>query len=491
MLRLPRLSPERVNRRIAFSFVVAIILISVGFALSFYSYTRSQKANDRIAYTFRVINTLEDLFSIAKDIETGTRGYMVTHDSVFLEPRTAALLQVHPKLILFRKLVANNFQQQRAIDTLATLLDAEVDISTRQLQLSLYTPNSVVRAYLLTSKVRMDAIRRHVAVMIAREQAHMLNWSEDARKSFQNTLVLIFALSLLTFATLLISYNLLDRELRRRAENEAQLRQYEAELQAKIHQLEVSNQELERFAFVASHDMQEPLRKIQTFGDLLNQQYPPQVDSNGRLYLSKMLTSADRMSKLIRDLLNFSRLRNEPDAFEQVSVGDLLARVLVDLELPIKSSNATITVGTMPVLEAVPLQLEQLLSNLISNALKYSRPGVNPDITITAEIISGKTFPGLITDQTYYQLHVIDNGIGFDDKYLDRIFDVFQRLHTKGSYEGTGIGLAICKRVVAYHNGYITARSKEGVGTTFVIILPETQLKPLPQDPEQETVIVG
>ncbi|MBO0948716.1 CHASE3 domain-containing protein [Fibrella sp. HMF5405] len=463
------------NRRIALSFILAILLISMGFALSFYSYTQSQAANERIAHTFRVINSLEDVFSMAKDIESGTRGYMVIRDSLFLEPRNAALVQLGPKLEQFRKLVADNPQQQQAVDTLTKLINAKIEISDRQVRLSPEADISIRLAYLLTGKVRMDAIRQHVAHMTAIEQSFMLQRGDEARQSFKNTLVIIFALSLLTFAVLLITYNLLDQELHRRAKNESRLRQYESELQAKIQQLEESNQELERFAFVASHDMQEPLRKIQTFGDLLNQQYPPQVDNNGRLYLNKMLTSADRMSKLIRDLLSFSRLKNQPDAFQRISIGDVLDRVLVDLELPIKATNAAITAPEMPVLDAVPSQIEQLFTNLISNALKYTQAGVPPIVSIRAERVSGSSYPGLQNNQPHYQLSITDNGIGFNEKYLDRIFDVFQRLHAKADYEGTGIGLAICKRVVAYHHGYITARSQEGSGTTFIIVLPENQ----------------
>lgn len=491
MRLFPYLPIEKVNRRIALSFTLAIMLISVGFALSFYSYSRSQRDSQRIAHTFKVINTLEDILSLAKDIETGARGYVISQEPIFLEPYYTAVPKIRPQLQQLRALLADNPQQQRATDTLAQLVTAKIAVSTRQIELKAGSAHSIRQAYLLVGKVRMDEIRLHAARMIATEQTLIKQRIADARQSFQNTLVIIFALSLLTFAVLLISYSLLDRELRQRAENETQLRQYETELQRKIRQLEVSNQELERFAFVASHDMQEPLRKIQTFGDLLDQQYPPQVDSNGRIYLNKMLTSADRMSKLIRDLLSFSQLKNQPDAFQRVSVSDVLDRVLLDLEVPVKSTGATITVGPLPTLDAVPSQLEQLLTNLISNALKYARPGVAPLITIHAEQVSGVAYPGLLASQTYYQLSVADNGIGFNERYLDRIFDVFQRLHAKAQYEGTGIGLAICKRVVAYHSGYITAHSQEGIGTTFIIVLPESQTSLAATRPEQTEFIAG
>ncbi|HEY0108264.1 MAG TPA: CHASE3 domain-containing protein [Fibrella sp.] len=489
MRLFPNVSIEKVNRRIALSFVLAIILISVGFALSFYSYYRSQQHSKQISRTFQTINTLEDILSLVKDIETGTRGYIITGKEIFLEPRHVARPRIYPQLRKLRILLANDLPKQKQTDELMRLVDAKIAISNRQIQLNSQSTDSTRQANIWAGKLRMDEIRQHTDSMIAEERRLMLQYDADAQRAFQNTLVIIFVLSLLTFAVLSISYNLLDRELRRRTENETQLRQYEAELQAKIQQLEVSNQELERFAFVASHDMQEPLRKIQTFGDLLDQHLPPQAESEGRFYLSKMLSSANRMSKLIHDLLTFSRLKNQPDAFQRTSLADVLDRVLIDLEIPIKVTNATVTVaGPLPVLDAVPSQLEQLLINLIGNALKYTRPGVAPTVRIGAERVSGTNYPGLSADQAYYQLSVADNGIGFNEKYLDRIFDIFQRLHARAKYEGTGIGLAICKRVVAYHNGYITARSREGVGTTFVIVLPENQVNVSTPSPEQTEI---
>lgn len=473
MRLFPPFSTDKVNSRITLGFALATALISVGFALSFYSYSRSQQDGERITHTFLVINSLEDILSSTKDVETGTRGYLASYDTSFLQSAVLARPRIRPELRYLHNLTADNPAQQREVNKLATLIKAKLTLSNQQARLTSQSPDSVKKAALLLGKTIMDKVRQQTARMIQTEQILMKQRGSNARNSFRSTLLISFSLSILTFAVLLISYNLLSLELRRRAENESQLRDYETELQKKIEQLEVSNQELERFAFVASHDMQEPLRKIQTFGDLLNQHYPP--DTDGRKYIAKMLTSADRMSKLIRDLLTFSRLKNQPAPFQQVVLGDSIDRVLSDLELPIKTSGAIICVGPMPTIDAVPSQMDQLLTNLIGNAIKYVGPDVVPKITITAQPTSGETYPGLHAELPYFRLSVTDNGIGFDEKYLDRIFDVFQRLHAKGNYEGTGVGLAICKRVVTYHNGYITAKSKEGTGTTFMIVLPETQ----------------
>ena len=222
--------------------------------------------------------------------------------------------------------------------------------------------------------------------------------------------------------------------------------------------------------------MQEPLRKISTFGSLLSDQYCGVIDTEGRSFLSKTLNAADRMSMLIQDLLNFSQVTNQPDAFQFLSLTDVANRVSAEFDLPLKETSAMIEVGPLPWLEMVPPQMEQLLSNLINNSMKYRRPDVPPRIQITASNVPGVAYSTLQPDGLYHQIFVTDNGIGFNEKYIDRIFTIFQRLHTRDQFEGTGVGLAICKRVVAHHQGYITAHSQEGSGSTLVIALSERHI---------------
>lgn len=464
------------KRRLALGFVLAVALVGFGFLMSFHSYTRSQEGTQRIAHSLQVINRLETILSLMKDVETASRGYLASDDPVFLEPYQAAYPQLPGQLADLRRLVSDNPAQRRAADTLARFVDAKLSISRKQIRAIDKSSQIVRREYLLIGKLRMDRLRSVADRMIATERIIEEQRTVAAKRSFQNTLAIIFALSMLTFIVLITLYRLLDGELRQRAENEAQLRAYEAELQAKISELEVSNQELERMAFVASHDMQEPLRKIRTFGDLLTERVGPSLETDGRMFLSKIITSADRMSLLIRDLLNFSRLSSRREPFEPTSLNQLIDQVIGDLELTIRDTNALVSRDDLPVIDAAPSQLAQLFANLVSNALKYVQPGVQPQVRIAAEPVSSGLYPGLIADQPYVRLTISDNGIGFDEKYLDRIFEIFQRLHTKAHYQGTGIGLAICKRVVTYHHGYITAQSQEGVGTTFIIVLPQKQV---------------
>ncbi|MBN1219351.1 MAG: hypothetical protein JXM69_10515 [Anaerolineae bacterium] len=237
------------------------------------------------------------------------------------------------------------------------------------------------------------------------------------------------------------------------------------QLQAYTVDLERSNRELENFAYIASHDLQEPLRKIQLFSHRLHTRYAGSLNEQALDYLHRMLNAATRMQDLIEDLLTYSRVTTRAHPFEQVDLNRIASEVLTDLEGRIEESGGQITVGLLPTIEADAVQMRQLLQNLIGNSLKYHQPGKPPLVKIRAKINNG-----------WCELTIEDNGIGFDEKNLERIFHVFERLHGRGKYEGTGIGLAICRKIVVdRHRGNITARSTPGEGTTFMVTLPVQQ----------------
>lgn len=235
--------------------------------------------------------------------------------------------------------------------------------------------------------------------------------------------------------------------------------------------LEKSNHELEQFAYIASHDLQEPLRKIQTFADMVKEHLHDKELTEK--YFNKIYTSAKRMSTLINDVLNYSRLSKTGEQFEKTDLNKILNDVLSDFELLIEQKQAVITHSDLPTIKGIPLQIHQLFGNLISNSLKFSE--VNPQITITAQTLSDKEvqqYPQLIEDRAYIQLTFKDNGIGFEQQHTDQIFIIFQRLNNQRTYSGTGIGLALCKKIVDHHDGIITAQSEPGQGATFTVILP-------------------
>jgi light-regulated signal transduction histidine kinase (bacteriophytochrome) len=234
-----------------------------------------------------------------------------------------------------------------------------------------------------------------------------------------------------------------------------------------------SNEELEKFAYIASHDLQEPLRKIQAFGDRLSAKYRGALDDTAQEYIERMMSSATRMRQLINDLLSFSRISTKGIAFEPVNLAVVVREVLSDLEVRMSQTEANVEVGELPTLDGDPLQMRQLFQNLLGNALKFHRPGEPPRIRISSEPTSRPMPDG--TMRQWHKITIADDGIGFDEKYVERIFEVFQRLHGRNEYEGTGVGLAICRKIVERHSGTITATSAKGEGSTFTVLLPAGQ----------------
>jgi len=245
-----------------------------------------------------------------------------------------------------------------------------------------------------------------------------------------------------------------------------------ATLAQKMAELSRSNDELEQFAFVASHDLQEPLRKIQAFGDRLRSKCNGLLPPGTLDYLDRMQGASARMRTLIDDLLTFSRVIRNSQPFAPVELAQVAREVLADLEVCIERSGGKVEVGELPCIEADATQMRQLLLNLIGNALKFQPPGGHPVVKVSA-----RTFTST-TGEQYCELAVRDNGIGFEKQYAERIFAVFQRLHGRGEYEGTGVGLAICRRITDRHGGSISAKSQPGKGATFTITLPVRQSTP-------------
>ncbi|PUZ27169.1 hypothetical protein GA0116948_10431 [Chitinophaga costaii] len=250
-----------------------------------------------------------------------------------------------------------------------------------------------------------------------------------------------------------------NRELR---ETKQELERYQLELEQKIEELNRSNFELSQFAYVASHDLQEPLRKIIYYSNFLQQKYVGLIDEQGTRAFSNMFSAAQRMKQLIHDLLSLSRIRKEDNFTTATDLNQIFQEALQDLEMTIREKGAQVSMSSLPVISANPVQMRQLFGNIISNAIKYCAPDTQPVIAVHAN--NG--------GNGHVMLYIRDNGIGFEEKYLEKMFSLFQRLHTRDKYEGTGIGLTICKKIVELHKGNITATSTPGIGSTFIITLP-------------------
>lgn len=269
----------------------------------------------------------------------------------------------------------------------------------------------------------------------------------------------------------------LEIEIKDRIASEQRARELNKQLLENIAQLESTNKELDRFAYMASHDLQEPLRKIRIFSERIAETYSNVIGEEGLLFIEKMQSACIRMQNLIDDILAFSKISVEKGSLMTVNMNRLVDEVIADFDQRIREKEATVVVGKLPEITASPELLKSLFENLISNSLKYSRKDVPPRVEISARIDeplmqAESTAPG----KRYWRIFVQDNGIGFEQQYAEQIFTMFKRLHAGPEYKGTGIGLAICKKIVEEHQGHISAKSSVNEGTTFTISLPVLEL---------------
>ena len=241
-------------------------------------------------------------------------------------------------------------------------------------------------------------------------------------------------------------------------------------LKIEARKLELSNRELQDFASVAAHDLQEPLRKIQSFADRLRAKSSDVLGAETVDYLERIQKSALRMQTLINDLLSYSRVTTKALPFIPVNLNQVVAQVVSDLEVRIEKTQGKVEWADLPTIDADPVQINQLFLNLINNALKFHKPSIPPIVKITSRMVKG-----LKDASECCEISVEDNGIGFDEKYSDRIFTIFQRLHGRHEYEGTGIGLAVCRKIIERHEGTISTKSAPGQGATFILTIPSQQ----------------
>lgn len=467
------------------SFIAVVLCIVVGNAIlavnTIQSLTQTQQ---RLDDTGMLNTAIEKLHLSVVQAESGQRGYLLTGEDDYLAPYYDAIKQLNSQAALVRGLRSEIDGQPEKVATLLHLVDDKVAVLKRTAELALADKER--RAHYLLETHQGRNLYREIRVL-----ADEIQDAESAFKLAQfrklgqikKEAKITFAITAFTSALLIIGMFVLTRiNLRESAKYRAELEVQNETLASKVtertqeltlysEELSRSNRELEDFAFVASHDLQEPLRKIQAFSDRLETMFKDELGEKGIDYIARMKNAAQRMSNLINDLLEFSRVTTRGKDFVDTDLKVVLDEIQSDLEIAIQESNTCIHVSDMPVIQADTSQMHQLFLNLLSNAIKFRRENVAPIIHVDYE--HRKEFSDDLNTEVEWQIITVkDNGIGFSDEYADKIFVPFQRLHGRSQYKGTGIGLSVCRRIVERHGGTITAQSQDGEGATFIIKLP-------------------
>ena len=427
---------------------------------------------------------LDDLHLSVLSAESGQRGYLLTDNIIYLEPYQAALSQVKAQITEVQAIESEIPEQQLRINEIIRLADAKIAELTEIVGLAQQNKDALALRLLKTDRGKNIYLEFRALFDVTRQveksyrQSLFLRLTKGRDDAQLNFILSGILSSVLVILMLILSSINVKKERKYLAALESKNEELALKVEERTQELRLyseelsrSNRELEDFAFVASHDLQEPLRKIQAFGDRLEASFSQELGEKGLDYMKRMRNAAQRMSLLINDLLDFSRINTRGRDFAPTNLTDVVNYALDDLEIAVQESNAQINIENLPVIQADSSQLSQLFLNLLSNSLKFRLPDRTPVITITAAVHQ----PNIMQQAICPDWHVItltDNGIGFAIEYAEKIFTPFQRLHGRSEYKGTGIGLAVCRRIVERHRGLIYASGEPGVGATFTLILP-------------------
>lgn len=428
----------------------------------------SKRTND-VTHSYQVRFKNKELIKIFVDIETGQRGFLLTGDESFLKPYTEANEKLKDIQNELYSLVNDTKEQKTRLLSLNSFIEQDIEVMNKNIErIKKEMPIDTHQLYL--SKVYMDRIRILSQKFDEQEVILLAARNHIQQETDRNMTYYLLGLSSVSLIFLIIFFRLLYLELKQRIS-------LQTTLEDKLVELERTNAELEQFAYITSHDLQEPLRKIRAFAERLYIKQSTQLSDDAKINIQKINQSASRMQQLINDLLTFSRITNLKEYIhDKINLNDILNESKEDFSELIYQKKAIIYNQQLPTIKGVRIQFLQLFNNLISNSLKYSQAEVSPIIEIQYKQVTGNEIPNagnLQQENIYHKISFLDNGIGFEAQYTEKIFTIFQRLHNKNEYEGTGIGLSLCRRIVTNHNGFMIAEAKtEENGAIFHIYLP-------------------
>lgn len=472
-----------VGLRASVGFALAVIALAASGWLSYQNLRRISRNGALVVHTHEVLDEMRDLSATLSEAESRQRSYLITGEQIYLAPYRVSATAAERSSARVKQLTTDNPTQQERLTQLQPLVTARLASLERGFEIYKTSGLEGARRYLVEGRGRreMEAIRKILGEMQQTELILLQQRENESHKSYSTAVLTVWSSTFLGLLLVGAAYRMTARELETRRLGTEALALANDELEDRVerrttdlHQanesLQRSNRELEQFASVASHDLQEPLRKIQAFGDRLMTRCADELGEQGRDYLARMQSSATRMRSLIDALLSFSRITTKAQPFTSVNLEMVAKDVISDLEDRVQRMGGRVDLGPLPTLEADASQMRQLLQNLIGNGLKFARPGTPPIVQVESREV-----PSENGESPRCEISVADNGIGFEEIYLDRIFELFQRLHGRQEYEGTGMGLAICRKIAERHNGSITAKSAPEEGAKFIVTLPLRQ----------------
>ena len=459
--------------------VLTLILIVVGSGISYWTSGRIEFYTHALMHTENVLQRTDELYASMLERESNIRGYVITRNEEFLTNYQQSNIDSEKLLVQLQELTMNNTQQQNNIEELRGLINMR--IRTFESTLAHLEAHGDLEGFLGPSRIAgaLDAYSMTKAVILRINEIENKLFLERNQGLINNINALPFIVGLISVFSIImgfITFFSIYKYNKAQQVANREIQAFQEKLRDQIQLLDDSNKELEQFAYVASHDLQEPLRKITAFSDLLNEQYAGQLEGDGKLYLNRITAAAVRMRNLITDLLEYSRAGRDKDGeVKEIKLTKVIKEIIEDIEITIQEKSAAINYSKLPKVYGLETEFRQVFQNLISNALKFSKPDEAPVINITSEAAPAKLIeklPTLDQNNKYHLIKVTDNGIGFDPTYADRIFSIFQRLHGKNEYEGTGIGLSITRKIIEKREGLIYAESTPGEGSVFHILLP-------------------